>query len=242
MRRKDEPFRVHATFPLTIPQFTPPGQHSRRVQMPAPFPLAEEHDPKQGPSEAMGPQPKRLRPDDSTDAPPAAVLPSAAAVSSVVAPPPVAGTLNVLSQRWTVWGNDPNDAAGVRSVLLAEHSRGKPEEMVRAAFPQLVDEDVASFVKMDAFNVWRYKKGGNNVAACADAVTTCKKLIELADKHGSDLRVWGCGGAMDRIVQISSLTGFVQTNNMRPVTSVLSRSSWVSLGICPSLSVNSPCT
>ena len=42
-------------------------------------------------------------------------------------------------------------------------------------------------------------------------------------------------------MQISSLTGFVQTNNMRPVTSMYPRSSWVSLGICPSLSVKARC-
>lgn len=51
----------------------------------------------------------------------------------------------------------------------------------------------------------------------ADAKTTCKKLVALADKHGTDLRIWGCGGGMDRIVQISSLTDFIQADNMRPL-------------------------
>ena len=54
--------------------------------------------------------------------------------------------------------------------------------------------------------------------AIADAKTACKKLIALADEHGSNLRVWGCGGGMDPIVQISSRTGFVQADNMRPIT------------------------
>ena len=36
---------------------------------------------------------------------------------------------------WVVFGNDPNDGSGIRSVLLAEHSRGKPERMLRNAFP-----------------------------------------------------------------------------------------------------------
>ena len=59
-----------------------------------------------------------------------------------------------------MFGNDPSDASGIRSVLLAEHSRGKPEVMVRAAFPHLSDGEVASFVKMGASNVFRFKKGG----------------------------------------------------------------------------------
>ena len=153
----------------------------------------------------MEPPPKRMRPDDSIaapDAPPAAVLPSPAADLSVVAPPPAAEPLaeapavaptDVLSQHWHVFGNDPNDASGIRSVLLAEHSRGKPEAMVRAAFPHLSDEDgeVASFVEMDASNVFRHKKGGGKDDAIADAKTTCKKLIELADKHGTNLRELG---------------------------------------------------
>lgn len=181
-RTTKNPFGARATFRVTISSCTPLCQRSPLIQMSAPIPLAVELDPNQGAfalpnssaSEAMEPQPKRLRPNDSTaapDAPPAAVLPSPAADLSVVAPPPAAEPLNeapglgdadVLSQHWHVFGNDPNDAAGIRSVLLAEHSRGKPEAMVRAAFSHLSDEDgeVASFVQMDASNVFRNKKGG----------------------------------------------------------------------------------
>ena len=119
-------------------------------------------------------------------------------------------------------------------MLLAEHSRGKPEAMARAAFPHLSDEEVAAFVEMDASNVFRLKKGGKKDEAIADAKTTCKKLIELADEHGSDLRIWGCGGGMDRIVQISSLTGFVQVDNMRPLNGSNTPAFWKSLGLRPS--------
>ena len=67
------------------------------------------------------------------------------------------------------------DLECIRSVLLAEHSRGRPEAMVLAAFSHLSDEDgeVASFVEMDASNVFRHKKGGSKDDAIADAKTAC---------------------------------------------------------------------
>ena len=137
-----------------------------------------------------------------------------------------------------MYGNDPNDASGIRRVLLAEHSSGKPEMMASAAFPDLRQEEVKQFINMEASNVFCVKKGGMKHQAIADAKITCQRLVELADVHGTKLRVWGCGGGMDRIVQISSLDGFVQPDNMRPLNHGPSPlAEWKSLGIRPSHTV-----
>ena len=50
----------------------------------------------------------------------AAGLESADASVDVISP---------IGQKWVAFGNDPEDAAGIRSVLLAVHSKGKPEMM-----------------------------------------------------------------------------------------------------------------
>ena len=64
-------------------------------------------------------------------------------------------------QIWAVFGNDPNDATGIRSVLEAEHSAGKPEMMVSAAFPHLTTVQVRhQFIRMAAFDVFTKKKEG----------------------------------------------------------------------------------
>ena len=86
-------------------------------------------------------QSKRQRLNERVSTP---AVPLAAKALPVVAPPPAAEPLaeasefagaDILSQHWHVFGNDPNDARGIRSVLLAGHSRGKPEELARVAFP-----------------------------------------------------------------------------------------------------------
>ena len=124
---------------------------------------------------------------------------------------------DILKQWWVVFGNDPNDAAGARSVLLADHSRGKVEMMVSAAFPFLTPVQVRKFIDMEAFDIFKNKKGGTVVQAKADAWDACRRLVELAEIHGSQLRVYGCGGGMDRLVQISTTTGFIEPDKMRPL-------------------------
>ena len=99
---------------------------------------------------------------------------------------------DILKQWWVVFGNDPNDAAGARSVLLAEHSRGKPEMMVSAAFPFLTPVQVRKFIDMEAFDIFKNKKGGTVEQAKADAWDACRRLIELAEIHGCE-----CGAAVE---------------------------------------------
>ena len=143
--------------------------------------------------------------------------PGAGAGAAAAADAADAAAADVEQQTWVVFGNDPNDAAGARSVLLAEHSRGKPEMMVSAAFPFLTPVQVRKFIDMEAFNVFKNKHGGTVKQAKADAWDTCRRLVELAEIHGSQLRVWGCGGGMDRLVQISTTTGFIEPDKMRPL-------------------------
>jgi hypothetical protein len=143
--------------------------------------------------------------------------PGAGAGAAAAADAAEAAAADVEQQTWVVFGNDPNDAAGARSVLLAEHSRGKPEMMVGAAFPFLTPVQVRKFIDMEAFNVFKRKRGGTIKQAKADAWDACRRLVELAEIHGSQLRVWGCGGGMDRLVQISTTTGFIEPDKMRPL-------------------------
>ena len=89
--------------------------------------------------------------------------------------------------------------------------------MVSAAFPFLTPVQVRKFIDMEAFNVFKEKKGGTIKQAKADAWDACRRLVELAEIHGSQLRVWGCGGGMDRLVQISTTTGFIEPDKMRPL-------------------------
>ena len=190
----------------------------------------------------MEPPPKRLRPDDSIAppaAPPVAVLPSPAAGPPVVAPSPAAEPFDASNLTislpfdldWFVFGNDPVDAAGIRSVLLAHHSRGKPERMIANAFPALCESRRNALVSMEAFNVWRVKGGGKKDPAIEDAFTTCQTLIELADEHGPDLRIWGAGRGFDRIIQCSMKTGWVNPDNMRPSTFNAKPNEWDRLGL-----------
>ena len=249
-RTTKDPFRARATFRLTISSCTPLGQRSKRVQLSAPIPLAADLNPKPGSSalpnsstsEPMEPQPKRQCLDElapASDAPLATVEPPLAAGPLVVAPPPAAEpfdasnlTISLPSDLdWCVFGNDPVDAAGIRSVLLARHSRGKAERMIAEAFPALTESRRTALVCMEAFNVWSVKHGGTKAAAIEDAFTTCQRLIELADEHGSDLRIWGAGRGFDRLIQCSMKTGWVDPNNMRPSTFIAKPDEWDRLGL-----------
>ena len=253
-RTATDPFRAYAIFRMTISSCTPLGQRSPLVQLSAPIPLAADLNPNPDSSalpksstseESMPPPPKRQRPDDSIAAPEA---PVAAVHPPVVAPPSVeeplaeeplveasagevANVLSPLDLSFVVFGNDTDEGKIIKSVLSAPHSRRKPEKMLQAAFPGLSVPQITQLVDMPCFDVFCHKKGGLMEYAIADAKKACRKLIELADEHGSALRVWGCGGAMDRIVQISSLTGFVQADNMRPLSGARKPSAWAELGI-----------
>ena len=90
--------------------------------------------------------------------------------------------------------------------------------MVSAAFPFLTPVQVRKFIDMEAFDIFKNKKGGKNKQAKADAWDASRRLVELAEIHGSQLRVWGCGGGMDRLVQISTTTGFIEPDKMRPLS------------------------
>ena len=190
----------------------------------------------------MEPPPKRLRPSDSIDAPDA---PPAAVDPPVVYPPldeplvdasagEVEHIISPLDLSFVVFGNDTDEGKIIKSVLAASHSRRKPEQMLKDAFPFLDESEITRLVRMPCFDVFRHKKGGPKNDAIADVKKACRKLIELADEHGTNLRVWGCGGASDRLVQLSSLNGNVQPDNMRPLTAACAPSTWQKLGICPS--------
>ena len=75
---------------------------------------------------------------------------------------------------------------------------------------------------------WAAAAGG---AAAAARAAVKKTLIELADEHGSDLRIWGAGRGFDRIIQCSMKTGWVDPNNMRPTTMNALPKEWDRLGI-----------
>ena len=61
---------------------------------------------------------------------------------------------------------------------------------------------------------------GTIAKSIEDAKVACRRLVELAEIHGSNLRVWGCGGGMDQLVQISTPTGFIEpVDHMRPLNS-----------------------
>ena len=256
-RTTEHPFRARATYRVTISSCTPLGQRKPLVQMSAPIPLAADLNPNpdssalhnSSTSEPMEPQPKRQCIDElahASDAPLAAVEPPLAANPLVVAPrhaaePFDASHLSIslpADLDWVVFANDPNDASGVRSVFLAEHSLGKADLMLEAAYPFLTLSRRTSLVNMPAFNVFRFKKGGGKDDAIADARTACQKIIELADKHGSALRVWGTGGGVDRIIQSSTLTGFVNPDNVRPLSFPMRPEQWEELGVRPSLNPN----
>ena len=256
-RLKGNPFRLRATFRLTIASCTPLAQHSPLVQMSAPIPLAADLNPNpdssalhnSSTSEPMEPQPKRQCIDElahASDAPLAAVEPPLVAADPPVppaaeplaeasVPEPVDERADVISpvgQYWNVYGNDPNDLSGIRSVLLAAHSRGKPEIMAKAAFPSLSIPEIATFVQMPAFNVFTNKGGNPKPQAPVDARRTCIDIIRLAEEHGLNLRIWGCGGGMDRMVQISdATTGFVDPTAMRPIQGREQPAEWDRLGI-----------
>jgi hypothetical protein len=254
-RLKGNPFRLCATFRLTITSCTPLAQHTPFVQMSAPIPLAADLGPNPDSSalpksstseEAMEPQPKRQCLDELASAlgvPPAAVEPPLAAVEPTLdlalpsaMEPFDASNLTISVQtdlHWHVFGNDPNDAHGIRSVLLAEHSRGKPEIMLSSAFPFLTSPRITALVNMPASNVFCQKKGGARLEAVADAWSTVESLIELADEYEEDLRVWGCGGGMDRIVQISTAPDYPYLNPdlMMPLNASAKPTDWDKRGI-----------
>ena len=103
--------------------------------------------------------------------------------------------------------------------------------MVSAAFPFLTPVQVRKFIDMEAYNVFKEKKGGTIKQAKADAWDACRRLVELAEIHGSQLRVYGCGGGMDRLVQISTTTGFIEPDKMRPLTYIANQAVFTALGI-----------
>lgn len=72
----------------------------------------------------------------------------------------------------------------------------------------------------DASKAFMKKHGGTIAKSIEDAKVACRRLVELAEIHGSNLRVWGCGGGMDQLVQISTPTGFIEpVDHMRPLNS-----------------------
>ena len=104
--------------------------------------------------------------------------------------------------------------------------------MVSAAFPFLTPVQVRKFIAdMEAFDIFKNKKGGTVVQAKADAWDACRRLVELAEIHGSQLVVWGCGGGMDRLVQISTTTGFIEPDKMRPLSYSANQAVFQALGI-----------
>jgi hypothetical protein len=133
-----------------------------------------------------------------------------------------------------IWGNDPIDARGASSVLTAQHSTGsgKPELFVCKAFPSWSADECASWIRdMPGSDVWRAKKGGLKDACIADARIAAREIIEAGIEHGADLRIWGCGMGMDRMVQCSMKTGWFEAEHMRLATSCLTPAQWQELGI-----------
>ena len=138
---------------------------------------------------------------------------------------------SVQAQHWAVYGCDNKDAKGIENVLLAEHSDGKAQEMVRHAFPELSEPQVSAFVDMDAYDVWDKKSGGSKADCVADMWTTKEEIEALAEEHGEGLRVWFCGRGGDRLVQSSMLDGWVNPTRTRPTTYNELPAKWDELGI-----------
>ena len=63
---------------------------------------------------------------------------------------------------------------------------------------------------------WRDKKGGLKDACIANARVAARDIIKLGIEHGTNLRIWGCGMGMDRMVQCSMKTGWFDAERMRP--------------------------
>jgi len=103
--------------------------------------------------------------------------------------------------------------------------------MVSAAFPFLTPVQVRKFIDMEAFDVFEKVNGGTIEQSKADAKVACRRLVALAEMHGSSLRVWGCGGGMDRLVQISTTTGFIEPDKMRPLSYIANQAVFPALGI-----------
>ena len=103
--------------------------------------------------------------------------------------------------------------------------------MVSAAFPFLTPVQVRKFIDMEAYDIFKNKKGGTVEQAKADAWDACRRLVELAEIHGSQLVVWGCGGGMDRLVQISTTTGFIEPDKMRSLRYPAHQAVFQALGI-----------
>lgn len=165
-------------------------------------------------------------------------------VYNSVVPPPTASdsndSLTPFGQYWKVWGNDPIDGSGGgRSVLTAQHSSGKPEMFVCKAFPSWSADQCASWIRgMPGANVWRAKAGGLKDECIADARIAAREIIKAGMEHGPNLRVWGCGMGMDRMVQCSTKTGWFQAENMRPAAFSLTPAHWQEIGIRASPTMN----
>ena len=136
--------------------------------------------------------------------------------------------------RWgcSAYGNDPDDLKGL-SVLLAAHSTSKTHLIVKKAFPMLEPGDVNEFVSMPHGDVFAIKKGGGKWDAGGDAQIAVDDIIQTILEEEGDA-VWFSGGGGDRIVQSSSLTDFVNTRNIRPLTFRLRPADWEDLGVRPS--------
>ena len=147
-------------------------------------------------------------------------------------PPAPSDVLSPVGQFWKVWGNDPIDQVGATSVHLAVHSAGKPEMIAKGAFPAMPADACLAWIRnMPADDVWRDKKGGNTKECKEDARRCAQIMIADGLAHGANLRVWGCGMGMDRMVQCSMKTGWFSDENMVPAKGGRAVEYWAHHGI-----------
>ena len=101
----------------------------------------------------------------------------------------------------------------------------------------LETDDVNELVHMPHGNVFSKKQGGGKWDAGQDAQIALYQIIEVILEEEAEA-VWFSGGGGDRIVQSSSLTGFVNTHNIRPLNFPLRPADWEALGVRPSPNPN----
>ena len=182
--------------------------------------------------EDMDPQSKRLRLNECVSTPAMPLAPTNLLKAAGDGDDRRAEEL--LNLTWAVFGCDSKDAKGIRNVLVAEHSDGKTQAMVRSSFEFLNDEQVETFVDMKAFDVWQHKSGGTKPQCITDMWTTKVEIEELAQIHGENLRLWFCGRGGDRVVQSSMLDGWVMPTRTRPTTANETPDKWDELSILKS--------
>ena len=147
-----------------------------------------------------------------------------------------------------VCGNDPIDGAGIRNVLLAAHSRGVADRMLKNAFAFLTSTEVINLIQhMECFDVFSRKNGGKKAEAIADARSATRLLIEYVegyydedgewvDGFGDNTILWGSGGGADRVfVQSSMQTGWVEPLHVRPLNFMAKPSEWDRIGVLKTL-------